>query len=88
MAPNRIVELSTIIDENTRKVDEYFTANGLPTPSFEPSTPPDLPPPPHIVQPKEVALEAMDELQTLLLGPMPKIVQDMIQGICSSLQQE
>jgi hypothetical protein len=86
MAPSRIVELSTIIDENTRKVDEYFIANGLPTPSFAPSTPPDLPLPPHIGQAKEDALEAMDELQALLLGPMPKIVQDIIQGVCSSLQ--
>jgi len=81
MAPTRIVELSTIIDENTCKVDDYFTSNGLPTPSFEPSTPPDLPLPPDVAQAKEAVFEAMDELQALLLGPMPKTVQGIIHRV-------
>ncbi|PVH96576.1 S-adenosyl-L-methionine-dependent methyltransferase [Periconia macrospinosa] len=78
MAPSRIVELASSIEQNTRKVDDYFAANALPSPSFDPSTPPDLPLPPDIAQAKEAVLEAMDELQALLLGPMPKIFHDLI----------
>jgi hypothetical protein len=59
-------------------IDAYFTENGLPSPSLEASTHPDLPLPPQIVAAKEAALEAMDELQVLLLGPMPKIFHDLI----------
>jgi len=78
MAPCRIVELSSIIEQKTRKIDEYFAANNLLSPSFDASTPPDLPLPPDIAEAKEAALEAMDELQALLLGPMPKIFHDLI----------
>lgn len=81
MAPNRIVELSNSIGENSRKIDEFFTANALPSPSFEASTPPDLPLPPDIMQAKECALEAMDELQAVLLGPMPKIFHELIHTV-------
>jgi hypothetical protein len=87
MPPSRIVELSSIIDQNTRKVDEYFSANNLATPSFEASTPPDIPLPPHVTEAKETALEAMDELQMLLLGPMPKIFHDLIYGVSLTQQK-
>ena len=70
MPPSKIPSLSSSIDSNTRKVVSYFTANDLPTPSFQASTPPDLQLPPHIMQAKEAALEAMDELHALLLGPV------------------
>jgi hypothetical protein len=75
---SRIVTLSSAIERNTRIIDAYFTENGLPSPSLEASAPPDLPLPPQIVAAKEAALEAMDELQVLLLGPMPKIFHDLI----------
>lgn len=81
MGPSRIAELSSSIAENTRKVDEFFIASGLPSPSFDVSTPPDLPLPAEIAQAKEAALEAMDELQALLLGPMPKIFQELIHTV-------
>jgi hypothetical protein len=87
MAPSRIVELSSSIAENTRKVDEYFCTNGLPSPSFEASTPPDLPLPPEVMQAKEAVLEAMDELQALLLGPMPKIFHELIHTVCNGPQK-
>ncbi|KAL5115576.1 hypothetical protein ACEQ8H_006552 [Pleosporales sp. CAS-2024a] len=75
---SRIVTLSSSIEQNTRLIDKYFTDNGLPSPSLEASTPPDLPLPPEIAAAKEAALEAMDELQVLLLGPMPKIFHELI----------
>ncbi|KAF1959528.1 S-adenosyl-L-methionine-dependent methyltransferase [Byssothecium circinans] len=73
MAPSRVVELSNHIEQNTRKLDDSFSASKLPSPSFDASTPPDLPLPPDITEAKEAAPEAMDELQALPLGPMDKI---------------
>jgi hypothetical protein len=78
---SRIVTLSSAIEQNTRLIDAYFTENNLPSPSLEASTPPDLPRPPNIVAAKEAALEAMDELQVLLLGPMPKIFHELIHTV-------
>jgi hypothetical protein len=78
---SRIVTLSSSIEQNTRLIDKYFTENGLPSPSLEATTPPDLPLPPDIVAAKEAALEAMDELQVLLLGPMPKIFHELIHTV-------
>ncbi|KAF2123220.1 S-adenosyl-L-methionine-dependent methyltransferase [Lophiotrema nucula] len=70
---SRIVALSTTIHENTQIVDSYLAENGLPSPSFDISTPPDLSLPSDIAKAKEAILEAIDELQTLMLGPMGKI---------------
>ncbi|KAF2707636.1 S-adenosyl-L-methionine-dependent methyltransferase [Pleomassaria siparia CBS 279.74] len=78
MSPSKIVELSSSIATNTKLVDDYLSENGLPTPSFDASYPPDLPLPPHITQAKQTVLEAMDELEALLLGPMPKIFNDLV----------
>jgi hypothetical protein len=36
MTPNRIVDLASIIHDQTRKVDAYFALENLPTPSFDP----------------------------------------------------
>lgn len=84
-SPSRIVTLSSSIEQNTRIIDKYFTENGLPSPSLEATTPPDLPLPPEIVAAKEASLEAMDELQVLLLGPMPKIVHELIHTVSGIL---
>lgn len=43
MAPNRIVELVSIIHDNTIKVDAYLASESLPTPSFDISYPAHLP---------------------------------------------
>lgn len=72
MAPSRITKLLSIIDQKTRTVDDFSISNNLPSQSFDAATPPDLPLPPHVTEAKEAALEAMDELQALLLGLMPK----------------
>jgi hypothetical protein len=84
---SRIVTLSSAIEQNTRIIDAYFTENGLPSPSLEASTPPDLPLPPQIVAAKDAALEAMDELQVLLLGPMPKIFHDLIHIVSAAYRR-
>ena len=70
MAPSRIVELSSIISENTAKVDSYLTEQNLPFPSFDPSSEftPALPRDIKVFQ--DAVLEATDELNALLLGPV------------------
>lgn len=83
MATASILDLASSIEQNTRVVYEYLQENGLPEPSFEATSPPDLPLPPNVSQAKEAALEAMDELQTLLLGPMPKIFHELIHTVRS-----
>jgi hypothetical protein len=69
-------------------VDEFSISNNLPSPSFDASTPPDLPLPPYVTEAKEAALEAMDELQALLLGPMPKIFHDLIHIVSLAFLQQ
>lgn len=71
--PSRIVELSALIHENTCKIEEYISSAGLPTPTFEITSPPMLPLPPHIQELQAVVLDAADELSVLLQGPMVSI---------------
>ncbi|KAF4633303.1 hypothetical protein G7Y89_g4822 [Cudoniella acicularis] len=67
---NIIVELSTLIHENTLKVNEHLTSNGLPTPSFDITQPARLTLPPHIQSLQEAIVDASDELRALMLGPI------------------
>ena len=78
MAPmTRIAELATIIQENTIKVDEYINSKGLPTPSFSIQTSPQLDFPADVAGARDVVLEAMDELQALMLGPIGWIFHEL-----------
>ncbi|OCL08126.1 S-adenosyl-L-methionine-dependent methyltransferase [Glonium stellatum] len=79
MSSSRIAVLASTIEQNTRVLDEYLRKNGLPSPSFDASNPPDLVLPEDIMKAKGAALEAMDELEGLLLGPMPKIFHELTQ---------
>jgi hypothetical protein len=63
-------------------VDSYLREKGIPSPSFEPSCPADISLPPQIARHMEMVLEAMDELEALLLGPVQKIVNDIIIKVC------
>lgn len=68
----KIVELSTLIADKTKVVDEYFKKNGLPTPSFDLDGPARIMIPP---QEKEASdaltavLSATRDLNQLLTGP-------------------
>lgn len=75
---SRIVELSALIHENTRKVDEFINSSGLPSPSFDISQPPMLPLPPHIQILQKAVINATDELKTLMLGPIGSIVDNRV----------
>ena len=71
MAPvSRISELSGIIADSTAKLDAYHEAHNLPTPSFASDALPKYPYPSDIAQIRQAAVEATDELQALLAGPV------------------
>jgi hypothetical protein len=72
MASSRIVVLASSLESKAKLIDEHFRKIGLPSPSFDASTPPMLPLPSDITQLKEEVLEASEELQELLRGPMPQ----------------
>ena len=74
MPPSRTVELADIIQQHTRKVDEYLTSHDLPAPSFDISQPPRLPLPPEIQASQAAILEASDELTALTLGPVGTLI--------------
>ena len=63
---SRIVALASSIQQNIAKVDEYISAHGLPSPSLDASTPLRLDLPEPIAACSSAALEAIDELQTLV----------------------
>ena len=69
MSPNsRIIELASIIYEQTSKVDAYLASKNLPTPSFDISSPPSLPV--EVQASRDATLNAADELTALMLGPV------------------
>ena len=68
MASSRILDLASIVHEHTRQIDEYLSSNGLQSPSFDVSSPRNLPSAVEVSQSR--VLEAMDELNALLLGPV------------------
>lgn len=72
MAPNKIVELSSIISSNTQKVNDYLEKQGLPTPSLDASAPAyplrdDAPT--YIKDAALAAADACSELNALMTGP-------------------
>ena len=71
MAPftSRITELASVILENTTKIDEYLSSNGLPMPSFEIDSPVSLLLPEALQAARDAILDANTELSELLLGP-------------------
>lgn len=69
----RLSQLSTVIQQNTTKIDAYLESSGHPEPSFEASYPPVLDLPPEADAARKAALEALDELRDHLLGPLGMI---------------
>ncbi|RYP60843.1 hypothetical protein DL771_010354 [Monosporascus sp. 5C6A] len=72
MAPSRISELATRIAANTNKLNDYFVAHNLPTPSFGVNGPLDtlVPKEEKEVEAARVAIiDDTQELRRLVLGP-------------------
>jgi hypothetical protein len=80
---SRISELSSIIQTNTSKIDEYLCTNGLPPLSFDIH---GSAKPPNAISPFQTAiLEATDELNTLVQGPVPFIINLTVSNVLKSL---
>lgn len=70
---SRISELSAIIQSSTSRIDEYLSAQGLPALSFDEHSS-STPPPDAISAFQTAILEATDELNALVQGPVAFIV--------------
>ena len=68
--PSRLQELTSQISINTSIYSDYLRANGWPQPSFSTDTTPKVDLPPDIVKVRNTVLEASEELQALMLGPI------------------
>lgn len=72
MASQTISLLAVLISENTTKIQEYLTAKGLPTPSFDVDGPRDslIPAEAEEIQMARIAvIDATEKLRRLTLGP-------------------
>ena len=70
MATSTIMGLANAIQTNTSIVDQYFSSHGIPTPSFDIETPLELHLPDDIASCRTAIIEATEELQMLMLGPV------------------
>jgi hypothetical protein len=69
---SRLIELTEVIAENTKKIDDFFEANGIPTLSFDPTGPSDFPVPTsntNIYNARRIVVNATQELHDLMVGP-------------------
>ncbi|KAH8676553.1 putative O-methyltransferase [Tricladium varicosporioides] len=65
-----ILELSSIISENTKLLHDYLTTHNLPIPSFDEDSPLGLLLPPHIVACQDIIHNAASDLKALMQGPV------------------
>ncbi|KAH6675785.1 putative O-methyltransferase [Halenospora varia] len=73
MVTPSILELSSIISENTKILNDYLTSHNLPTPSFDEDSPLGLPLPPHIVACQDIIHNAASDLKALMQGPVRRL---------------
>jgi hypothetical protein len=74
----RLLQLSTLVQDNTSAIDAYIENAGLPQPSFDSSAPLVWDLPPEIDAARNTALEALDELREHLLGPTQNVVSRVV----------
>jgi hypothetical protein len=73
---SRLVELTDIISTNTKRIDEYLAAEGLPNLTFDADGPPDFPVPnknEEIAAARRAVVIATQELHDLMVGPRESI---------------
>jgi len=69
MASSRIMNLASIIMTSTTRLDKSLESHNLPSPSFDTSTFTKLPPSEELQAAQTAILEAISELQALVLDP-------------------
>lgn len=67
---SKIAELSSVIARNTARVDEYIRSHNLSPPSFQVDGPVDLKLPEEVEEARVAAIDASQELNDLLRGPI------------------
>ncbi|MCJ1270220.1 hypothetical protein MMC22_010116 [Lobaria immixta] len=82
---SRILELASTIQVHTTKLDSYITSQGLPSPSWDPDTPPVIVLSDTAQSSRNVLLETMEELKALILGPVQFLVDKATNAVRSSL---
>ncbi|KAL8654749.1 MAG: hypothetical protein Q9226_003313 [Calogaya cf. arnoldii] len=70
MIMTRMTELAAIITSNTERMDAHLAHRGLPSPSFEPESPPRALLEDGVIASRQAVLEATDELHALVQGPV------------------
>ncbi len=75
---SRIVELAGLIQKHTSAFDQYLTSHNIPSPSFDETCPPILQLPAEIEAAQMAAIEATEELLTLLQGPVASVFGEYI----------
>ncbi|MCJ1436572.1 hypothetical protein MMC27_005952 [Xylographa pallens] len=70
MASSRIKDLASVVMARTTRFEELLALHKLPSPSFDPSTFATLPPSEELQQAQTAIVEAISELQALVLGPI------------------
>ena len=84
MAPtSRMAQLASVIQTHTTIVDEHIALQKLPSPSFHVNAPPQLQLPEAISSSRDAVIEAMDELQALMLGPLDFLFNQIVQNVCT-----
>ena len=64
------MDLASVVMASTTKFEELLTTHKLPSPSFDPSTFAKLPQSDELQETQTALLEAISELQALVLGPI------------------
>lgn len=67
---SRTAALASIIAANVGKIDEFLSSNGLPPLSLDPDAPLLQPQLKEFTRVRDAALEAISELEALILGPL------------------
>ena len=70
MEASRITELSHNIASGVAEINAFLTSHDLPSPSFDPNTPPRLLMDRAVIGLRQQILEATEELHALMLGPV------------------
>ena len=69
MSSSRIIDLASTILASTTKFDKCLQADNFPSPSFDISAPAKMPPSEELQGAQTAILQAIFELQALVLGP-------------------
>lgn len=87
-SPTRIVELAQTIERHARAIDAALAAHGEPSPSWDLQTPPVVGAGLQAIRESQDAiLEASEELNALMLGPVPWLMKRATDAVSTAVIQ-